>query len=37
MILAIEDLDLSRNLIHQWETISDIVSQLPHLNILRLK
>ncbi|GAA5814954.1 hypothetical protein MFLAVUS_011488 [Mucor flavus] len=35
--LAIEDLDLSRNLISNWDTISDITKQLPNLNILRLK
>ncbi|KAI9472262.1 MAG: hypothetical protein EXX96DRAFT_642823 [Benjaminiella poitrasii] len=34
--LTIEDLDLSRNLISNWDTISDIVSQLPHLIILRI-
>ncbi|KAG0194446.1 hypothetical protein DFQ28_011247 [Apophysomyces sp. BC1034] len=35
--LILEDLDLSRNLLPDWETIADIVSQLPHLRILRLK
>ncbi|KAI7900340.1 uncharacterized protein BX663DRAFT_488540 [Cokeromyces recurvatus] len=34
--LAIEDLDLSRNLISNWETVSEIVSQLPRLEILRI-
>ncbi|GAN02016.1 tubulin-specific chaperone E [Mucor ambiguus] len=34
--LTIEDLDLSRNLISNWETASDIVSQLPQLTTLRL-
>ncbi|CAO3652307.1 unnamed protein product [Mucor hiemalis] len=34
--LTIEDVDLSRNLISHWETVSDIVQQLPHLVILRL-
>ncbi|RCI07047.1 hypothetical protein CU098_013582 [Rhizopus stolonifer] len=34
--LTIEDLDLSRNLISDWETVSLIASQLPQLVILRL-
>ncbi|OBZ91102.1 Tubulin-specific chaperone E [Choanephora cucurbitarum] len=34
--LNIEDLDLSRNLISDWETVSNIASQLPKLTILRL-
>ncbi|KAI8387323.1 hypothetical protein BD560DRAFT_382107 [Blakeslea trispora] len=34
--LNIEDLDLSRNLISDWETVSAIASQLPKLKILRL-
>lgn len=34
---AIEDLDLSRDLIANWQTISEITSQLPHLMILRIK
>ncbi|EIE85086.1 hypothetical protein RO3G_09796 [Rhizopus delemar RA 99-880] len=33
----IEDLDLSMNLIADWETVTSIVSQLPQLKILRLK
>lgn len=34
--LTIEDLDLSRNLLSHWETVSDIAQQLPHLVVLRL-
>ncbi|KAG0748493.1 hypothetical protein G6F62_001211 [Rhizopus arrhizus] len=34
--LMIEDLDLSMNLIADWETVIGIVSQLPQLKILRL-
>ncbi|KAI9282280.1 hypothetical protein BY458DRAFT_583583 [Sporodiniella umbellata] len=34
--LTIEDLDLSKNLIGDWETVATIVSQLPQLQILRL-
>jgi hypothetical protein len=36
-LLAIEDLDLSRNLISNWDTVFVIVSQLPQLKILRMK
>ncbi|KAI8636733.1 CAP Gly-rich domain-containing protein [Parasitella parasitica] len=34
--LTIEDLDLSRDLIADWDTVFDIISQLPHLKTLRL-
>ncbi|KAI9025100.1 hypothetical protein CLU79DRAFT_746264 [Phycomyces nitens] len=34
--LAIEDVDLSRNLLRDWNTIADIVYQLPNLRLLRL-
>ncbi|KAL0091755.1 hypothetical protein J3Q64DRAFT_1725187 [Phycomyces blakesleeanus] len=34
--LAIEDVDLSRNLIKDWDTIADIISQLSELRLLRL-
>lgn len=34
---VIEDLDLSRDLISDWKTISEITSQLPNLMILRIK
>ncbi|KAL4212034.1 hypothetical protein AB4K20DRAFT_1890136 [Rhizopus microsporus] len=34
--LAIEDLDLSRNLISSWEELEKIALQLPKLTILRL-
>ncbi|KAI8985852.1 hypothetical protein BDB01DRAFT_786539 [Pilobolus umbonatus] len=34
--LIIEDLDLSRNLLSDWNTISTIIAQLPHLRIIRL-
>lgn len=35
--LSIEDLDLSRNLISNWDAVSKITVQLPNLSILRLK
>jgi hypothetical protein len=35
--LAMMDVDLSRNLISDWETVEAIVSQLPKLQKLRLK
>ncbi|KAI8881961.1 hypothetical protein K501DRAFT_324212 [Backusella circina FSU 941] len=34
--LTMEDVDLSRNLLSDWETIESIVSQLPKLQKLRL-
>ncbi|KAF7731007.1 hypothetical protein EC973_001053 [Apophysomyces ossiformis] len=35
--LVVEDLDLSRNLLANWDDVADIVVQLPKLRILRLK
>ncbi|ORY99979.1 hypothetical protein BCR43DRAFT_484660 [Syncephalastrum racemosum] len=34
--LGIRDLDLSKCLVTHWDTLADIVAQLPHLRILRL-
>lgn len=34
---AIEDLDLSKNLVNDWLTVAKIVAQLSQLKILRLK
>lgn len=36
-MVGIRDLDLSCNLLKNWQAVADIARQLPHLKILRLK